>query len=506
MSRKKPSLAKNALSNWTTLGIHVVLGFVMTPIIIRYVGKNGYGIWTLVHSFAGYYGLLNLGVRSAVMRYVARDAEVGDTKGLNATVSTAFFLFLFTGSLMILVSVLLAEPLAGFFDISDANRRAFTVLVYVIGISTWAEFLNMVFTAVLGGYEKYVAINIVNSLSYVGRAVFIVWALRAGWGLAAPAYGTLGMSLAVLAAKWAVCGFRIKELKLSLRSAHWSTMKTLIGYGIPSIVITVSSLVRTKFDNVIIGRFVDVSAVAIYGVASLIIQYFFNAINTGIGVITPRFARLGGRQKKDEQQNLFTRSLFVGAVLACGGGMMIVLFGARFISFWVGEGFEAAVPVLWILTAAYVPELAQSSAFGLLLAENKHRGLAKLSLGEAVANLSISIVLVIKFGIIGAALGTAIPMMVTKLIIQPVLVSRTVGLPLGSYYKPLIFPLITGVVITGAGVFGGMTPLLEATKLVGFVAIGVAVGILYLLLVYMMTRNLPYMPDLASVFRNSTSA
>jgi O-antigen/teichoic acid export membrane protein len=364
----------------------------------------------------------------------------------------------------------------------------------------------MVFTAVLGGYEKYVAINIVNSLSYIGRAVFIVLTLRAGWGLTALAFGTLGMSLAVLAAKWAVCGFRIRELRLSLRFAHWGTMKMLIGYGIPSIVITVSSLVRTKFDNVIIGRFVDVGAVAVYGVASMIIQYFFNAINTGIGVITPRFARLGGRARKGEQQSLFTRSLFVGSVLACGGGMMIVLFGGRFISFWVGDGFEAAVPVLWILTAAYVPELAQSSGFGLLLAENKHRGLAKLSLVEAVANLSISIALVIRFGIVGAALGTAIPMMVTKLIVQPVLVSRAVGLPLGSYYKPLIRPLIVGAVITGVGVFGGMTPFLEGTKFVGFVAVGAAVGVLYLVLVYMMTRNLPYMPSLSKVFRGSTSA
>jgi len=149
VSRKKPSPARNALSNFITLVIHVALGFVMTPVIIRYVGKDGYGIWTLVHSFAGYYGLLNLGVRSAVMRYVVRDAELGNTKGLNATVNTAFFLFLFTGTSIILVSVMVAEPLTGFFNIFEANRRAFTVLVYVIGISTWAEFLNMVFTAVL---------------------------------------------------------------------------------------------------------------------------------------------------------------------------------------------------------------------------------------------------------------------------------------------------------------------------------------------------------------------
>jgi len=123
-----------------------------------------------------------------------------------------------------------------------------------------------------------------------------------------------------------------------------------------------------------------------------------------------------------------------------------------------------------------------------------------------VANLTISIALVIRLGIIGAALGTAIPMMVTKLIIQPVLVSKAAGIPVGSYYKPLLFPLSIGAAMTMAGLFGGMTPLLEETRFIGFVAIGTLVGFMYLALIYMTTRKLPYMSDLAGVFRSNTSA
>ena len=61
-----PSLKVNALSNWVSLGVNVIIGFVLTPFIIRSLGKTGYGIWTLVCSFVGYYGLLNLGVGSAI--------------------------------------------------------------------------------------------------------------------------------------------------------------------------------------------------------------------------------------------------------------------------------------------------------------------------------------------------------------------------------------------------------------------------------------------------------
>ncbi|HPS02833.1 MAG TPA: hypothetical protein PLA90_14940, partial [Candidatus Sumerlaeota bacterium] len=64
----------NACSNWASLAVNVLVGFILTPFIIRHVGKGGYGILTLVWSVIGYYGLVNLGVRSAIMRYISRNA------------------------------------------------------------------------------------------------------------------------------------------------------------------------------------------------------------------------------------------------------------------------------------------------------------------------------------------------------------------------------------------------------------------------------------------------
>ncbi len=66
--KAKPSLVINAVSNWVALGVNIIVGFLLIPYIIKRLGVAQYGIWTLIISIIGYYGLLDMGVTAAIMR------------------------------------------------------------------------------------------------------------------------------------------------------------------------------------------------------------------------------------------------------------------------------------------------------------------------------------------------------------------------------------------------------------------------------------------------------
>ena len=87
--KKRPSLKINSISNYASLFVQIAVGFFLTPFIISHLGQTGYGIWVLVGSFVGYYGLLNLGVSSAIVRYIARYSAQKNTSSLNETANTA---------------------------------------------------------------------------------------------------------------------------------------------------------------------------------------------------------------------------------------------------------------------------------------------------------------------------------------------------------------------------------------------------------------------------------
>lgn len=63
-----PSLIRNALSNYVALGVNLLVMLLLTPLVVRSLGRLGYGMWILVGTIVGYAGLLDLDVSRALSR------------------------------------------------------------------------------------------------------------------------------------------------------------------------------------------------------------------------------------------------------------------------------------------------------------------------------------------------------------------------------------------------------------------------------------------------------
>ena len=66
-----------------TLVASVAVSFFLMPFLIHALGDRWYGMWALIGSITSYYALLDLGLTSAVNRFltqaVARDDETGQS-------------------------------------------------------------------------------------------------------------------------------------------------------------------------------------------------------------------------------------------------------------------------------------------------------------------------------------------------------------------------------------------------------------------------------------------
>src|SRR5215831_10729295 len=107
-SRKRPSLKLNALSNFGGLAVSVAVGFFLTPAMLLYLGEKRFGIWTLVSSLVGYYGLLDFGVGSAIFRYVPLLHGQGNNHRVSAVVSTSMVFYSSLSILMVVLTQVLA--------------------------------------------------------------------------------------------------------------------------------------------------------------------------------------------------------------------------------------------------------------------------------------------------------------------------------------------------------------------------------------------------------------
>ena len=69
---------KNVLSNWGAFVFHAAVGFFVAPFVVGSLGPDAYGTWALLASLVGYMGLLDLGVRGGVTRFLSRFHAAGD--------------------------------------------------------------------------------------------------------------------------------------------------------------------------------------------------------------------------------------------------------------------------------------------------------------------------------------------------------------------------------------------------------------------------------------------
>ncbi|MBN2137569.1 MAG: polysaccharide biosynthesis C-terminal domain-containing protein [Sedimentisphaerales bacterium] len=458
--------------------VNIIVGLLLTPFIIKHLGKPGYGIWTLVGSFVGYYGLLNLGVRPAIMRYIARYAGQGDERSLNETASVAMVMFCCTGVLVVAASFFLAGPLAQFFEVEPKHFDDFRYVVWIIGLTTGLGFPAHVFGAILHAHERFVVTNCVVVFTTLVRVGLTVYLLLSGEGLLGVALSVFSSQVIGFGANFLLCKYLMPQVHIRLAFAKLRVLRKLIIYGGVATVVSVADIMRGNLDSLVIGKWVSLSMVGIYGIAVIIKGYVVKLVVTGMGVLTPRFAALDGTGKQAEARQLLLKSLFVSSFLSFGGFMMAIVFGGHFIDLWVGKDFADAVTVLYILSISSAFAVSQNPAIGFMYALNKHYLYAIATVIEAIVNLILSILLVSKYGIVGVALGTMIPMLIVKILVMPVYVSKIAGIGMLEYLKPMLLPFIVALVMTLTAYYTGI--ITQDTPAMGYlICAGMIVGIVY---------------------------
>jgi len=82
-------MVRNVLSNWTALLFRALISFILTPFMIHSLGDFHYGLWILVMSVLDYCGILDLGIRPTLHRFVARLRGANQRQALNETIGSA---------------------------------------------------------------------------------------------------------------------------------------------------------------------------------------------------------------------------------------------------------------------------------------------------------------------------------------------------------------------------------------------------------------------------------
>ena len=464
------SIVRGVLSNWVGMAVTGVASFILTPILIHGLGDFQYGMWVLVMSITDSYGLLDTGMRVTMQRYVARLKRVEEREALNETFMTALAIMMAVSFGVCVLSIVLALFAPAFFHLAGTSSFLFTRLIVIVGLTMAVILPTRALGTYLSGLQRFDLYNLGAIATNILRAIFLVVIIRVGYGVLGVALVGLGAALFSLLLHWALVRLTDREVSFSMRKVSWKRVRELVGFSFYVYLSTTGDHLRFYTDSLVIGRVLDVALVTPFSAAGRLLDYFRAAVLGLTSPFMPRMSELDGQTRQDELHNTFFEATKAATILSLFIGSIALLDGKWLFRFWLGERFTSAYVLLMVLCAGYLVAMSQWPSIHLILAMGRHRPLGLWTLGEGIANVVLSIFWAYKYGLIGVALGTAVPMLVTGLFVQPWYVFHLTGISARDYLqrsmlRPILatalfltlwVPSLSRLTPAGLGAFAGL--------------------------------------------------
>jgi len=399
-------ILRNIFSNWAAYFVSVVIGLVLSPIVVHSLGNNLYGIWTIIVSFSGYYGLVNFGITPSISYYLSHYYARNDVEQINRVASTAQT----TLTLLSLLVMLIALPLAfwggAVFSIEPQHAEEFTWAVLIMALTFVLGFLFAVYQSFFVVLQRYDLRNAVQISTDILRALLIFLALKNGYKIITISLITCACSLATYSLYALIISRMYPQLRLRIADASRQTLGMIMNYGLFALFGELARQILFYSSAILIGIFLNTAMVTFFAIAGNLIDYARNFLGTMTRVFFPVAAQSHSRAEHDNLQTLFfegTKYSFLITILIVVG---FITMGEQFIVLWMGPEYSKSYRVLFILSIGYIPFFLSSTSNQVMMGMKQVAFMAKINAMAAFVSIAVSILLIQDFGIEGVAIGT----------------------------------------------------------------------------------------------------
>ena len=422
-------IARNVLYNWFGTIATMAVGLFLSPFIIHRLGNVAYGVWVLAIGVVAYLGLLDLGMQSAVLRFVSKGHTQNDHQGASEAISAALWVRLQISALILVLSAGLAAVFPLIFKVPAELAGDARKAILLTGVKMAITMSIGVVAGVLSALNRYDLQNYLSIVQTAVRVIGVVAVLRTGHGIVAIAVCELIAVLIYNALLVWVAHRLYPQLQILLNRPKRETLKRIWTYSSYAFLTTVAIQLIYQTDYIVVGKFVSVAAVTYYAIGYSLCSYTSQAINSMGATFVPAASTYEAAGDTNSLLMLYKNG--TRATLAVSLPILITLMvrGRSFIGLWMGPQYShSSGTVLIILCSTFLFVFANRTAQAIAFGVEKHKMGAIWAIGEGVVNLSLSIVLARRYGIYGVAIGTAIPSLLVNVILWPGYISKLVGL------------------------------------------------------------------------------
>jgi O-antigen/teichoic acid export membrane protein len=410
--------AKNALFGLSGFAYAAALAVVITPILVHGLGPVYYGIFALSAAALGFVGMLDLGMGTALVRFLSSSVARGEVEEPRRLVqaSTAFYgiVGVVGFAVMVLLGLVFAPAL---FHLGPHDLSIARFALIVSGGAFAFDTVGRTFSAIPLALQR----------SGVAAAV------RIGTGTAGAAM-TAAVVTSGLGLRWLVTGYALVDvggLFLAVAVARrvlpgvtlwprWDPerIRRLMTFSGWVFLANISAFVIFQFDRLMLGALASVSEVTYYAVPSSMASYLYAATTSLAAIVIPATGDLIARGERLPVERLYRRAtrlclLFVGSL-----GIPVLVFAHPLLELWLSRGFATKSSLtLQLLVLTFMFFSLTIVPYNVLVAGGFPRIVGVLNLCIAAVNVVLIFVLIPRYGATGAAVAYLVSVLLFPLFI-----------------------------------------------------------------------------------------
>lgn len=436
--------------SYISLAVTVITGLLYTPIMLRILGQNEYGLYQLVSSVVAYLSLLNLGLTGSYIRFYTKEKYEGDADG-EAKLNGMFLLVFLAISIIATVigAILLFNiHILGDKYSSEEYQTATFLMVFML-VNIIISFPNGLFVAYMSANERFVFPRSIMIITNIAIPLINLPVLYWGYGSRGLVVISTFMAVICFLMNIAYCVVKL-HMQFCFHGFRSGLLKELMGFTFFIFLSDIVDQLNTNVDKFLLGRILGPVSVAIYSVGFNLKTYYTQISWAIPEVFVPQFNRLVEERKDEELDEMFIKVGRVSNLVLAPVILGFILYGKEFIFLWAGKDYHEAYYVTVILMlAAYVPSI-QSIGVNIQNAMNKHKVRSWVYFAIAVINVLVSIQLIPKFGVIGTSLGTLFANILGNIIFMNIYYHKEMGLNMFAFWKA-IFRFVPALMLSAVG-------------------------------------------------------
>jgi O-antigen/teichoic acid export membrane protein len=456
-----PSLIiRNIGSIWFAFLIQIVVTFFLTPIVIDKLGAEGYGVWILLQSLNGYYGLIDMGLRAGVTQTVTSRIASGDISSLVSYIS---------GTLPMLARISMFIMLAGFvvgylltmtLQVSPSLQSTLLPLVILQTLGIGISLITFPFSSVLVGMQRYDIQAGIGVSTRLMNTVVTLCVLKYTNNLFYLSSAYLAVEVLERLTVCAISYRLVPALSQVRPKNNRSEVREFYRVSGWNFLVSISQQILQRFNTLVAAYMFSVANLVPFSLAGSLAEHSGKMTTMAARVLFPAFSHLSHKGTSAQTQALFQISSRISLAISLSAVSTGLIWFEPFMNLWLKSisDKDSIISSAKILFVAYglinVFNSIRSIGWQVVLGKDKVEFIGKTMLLETAIAVPLSFSLAWGVGVFGLVLGNLLAIGFSTLWICMPMFSKLINKSYATnmrdvFLRPMLYGILSSAVLYG---------------------------------------------------------